>query len=141
MAIQLKTKEQTFDELAITELIGKTIHVPTNKHVVKQQQEDGSVMDTTVNAWFAGQVAGYEKAHLQYDFTSGTFLDEPKFYFNILLSDGMSYQLALTDSEILELSDEEFTTLLAEHQASVEVEKKALELIVPEQQQIIVPGR
>ncbi|MGA4519274.1 hypothetical protein ACPA0F_18610 [Solibacillus silvestris] len=141
MVNQLKTVEQTFDESAIAGLIGKTIHVPTNKHTVKQQAEDGSLEDTVVNAWFAGEVAGYEKALLQFDFTDGKFMDKPKVFFNILLTDGMSYQLALTESEIIELDEAEFATLLAEHQAAIDVEKKALELIVPEKPQIILPGR
>lgn len=140
MAVQIKTLEQTVSEDFINEMVGKTIHVPTNKHLVKQQLADGSVEETKVNAWFAGQVVGYEKAYIKFDFESGQFLDEPKFYYNILLSDGMGYQLSLEESEIVEVTDEEFVTLLAEHQAAIDVEKKATEIILPEKPRLILPG-
>lgn len=122
----LKTKEQALTEELVAGLAGKFVHVPTNIH--KVPTPTGAT--TEANVWFAGRVAGYEKAVLNFDYETGTFTDEPKVYFNLLLTDGMGYVLTTeNDLEIVELTEEEFEKMVEEHRK--EQEAKA---------QIILPG-
>lgn len=106
----LKACEQAITEELVSLLVHKYVHVPINTHTNPETEE-------TVNAWFAGQVAGYEKAVLHYDFLERRYRDEPLTYYNILLNDGMGYVLSNEQCEIKEITQEQFTDMLAEHLA------------------------
>lgn len=114
------------NENLVKELVGKFVNVPTNNHKVKDPI-DGEIV---VNAWFAGRVAGYEKAYVIFDYINQEMLDVPKEYFNILLCDGMAYILA-DDSEIHEISEEEFAEMVAEHEAKLTLEKVKPKILKP----------
>ncbi|MEC0276890.1 hypothetical protein [Peribacillus frigoritolerans] len=122
-------------EETIQGLVGKLLHVPTNKHVINNPMEGDK--EETVNAWFAGQVAGYEKAFLVYDYESGEFFDEPHVFYNILLTDGKGYMLELSESEIVELTDTEWTEMITEHQSIEIVTDTAQSLLVPDRKIIL----
>lgn len=136
MARIIKDIGEIATEELLQNLVGKLVHVPTNKHIVPNHMNQNQIEE--INAWFAGQVAGYEKAYLAYDYTENTFLNEPHVLFNVLLTDGNGYLLNLENSHIVELTDEEFNKMLAEHQALTSIKETATELIVPERK-IILP--
>lgn len=120
----IKAKDQPLTEEIVASLIGKFVHVPTNFH--EMQTPTGAI--TKVNVWFAGVVAGYEKALIGFDYETGEFT-EPKAYFNVHLTDGMGYILTtVNDLEINELTEEEFQALVEEHK---EAQNKP-EIILPE---------
>lgn len=133
----LKAIDQAVTEELVSSLVQKFIHVPLNTH---KNPETGE----TVNAWFAGQVAGYEKAVLNFDFLEGKYRDEPLTYFNILLNDGMGYVLSNEQSEIEEITKEQFTEMLTEHLAKQALEQEAdviaSDILLPEKQRLILPG-
>lgn len=125
----LKTKGQVLNEELVAGLAGKFVHVPTNIH--KVPTPTGAI--TEANVWFAGRVAGYEKAVLSFEYETGTFFDEPKQYFNLLLTDGMGYVLtAENDLEIIELTEEEFERMVEEHRKEQEANA---EVPLPEEDQ------
>lgn len=130
------------DEIATEEtikgLVGKLIHVPTNRHVINNPMEGGQ--EEIVNAWFAGQVAGYEKAVLVYDFETGEFFEEPHTFFNVLLTDGKGYMFELIQSEIVELTDVEWAELITEFQAIDAINDTAQKLLIPERKIFIPDG-
>jgi hypothetical protein len=134
MAEILKQVGETATEEFIGSLVGKYVHVPTNKQLV--QGENGK--EEIVNGWFAGQVAGYEKAAIGFDFPQSQFLETPLVLFSVILTDGASYMLEPVQSAIVELTNEEFTELIAEHDAIASLKDTATELIVPERK-IILP--
>lgn len=138
MSQVVKFVDQELNEELVQSLIGKFIHVPTNMHKVFNQFEG---KEEEVNVWFGGKVAGYEKAYIHFNFETKEFMEEPEVYYNILLTDGMGYVLSQTKVEILEITEEEFMALVAEHHANQIAEQP--KLIVPESadKKILVPGR
>jgi len=129
MQIVKATEEQITEEL-VKGLVSKIVHVPTNMHTINNPMENHS---ETVNVWFAGMVAGYEKAYLNYDYETKEFLKEPVSYFNILLTDGMGYVLSNNgDVEIRVISEEEFNELVKEHKAKQQI-------ITPDKPKLILP--
>lgn len=70
---------------------------------------------TQANVWFAGSVAGYEKAVIGFNYEEGTFHEEPQTFYNVHLTDGMGYILTSAyELEIHELTEEEFNQLIEE---------------------------
>ncbi|WP_186381056.1 hypothetical protein [Paenibacillus xylanexedens] len=120
----MTTETQTFlggvPKEAVADLIGKFIHVPTN--MVPDPENEGE----EVNAWFAGQVAGFDTATLAFDFRDLTFFEdkgeENMHILSVLTTDGISYMLSDGHVEIKVLTKEEFDVMLTEHLA-----KQALE--------------
>jgi hypothetical protein len=133
MAKIIKPLGEKVTEETVKGLVGKLIHVPTNQHTFPQE-------NTTINAWFAGQVAGYEKAYIKYDYEKGEFMEEPHLFFNVLLTDGKGYLLELVNSEIVELTEDEWNTMVAEYQAKTTITEVEKELIVPERKIILAEG-
>ncbi|MGC5773342.1 hypothetical protein [Paenibacillus pabuli] len=70
---------------------------------------------TKANVWFAGIVAGYEKAVIGFNYEADEFHEEPQTYYNVHLTDGMGYILTSAfELEIHELTQEEFAQLIEE---------------------------
>jgi len=116
----IKSKDQFLTEEIVASLIGKFIHVPTNIHEINTP----TGATTKMNVWFAGVVAGYEKAVIGFDYETGSFKDEPENFYNVHLTDGMGYILTtLNDLEILELNEDEFNQLVEEQKEREEEEK------------------
>lgn len=113
MSRQIYTHNITEEE--VISLAGKYISVPQNTHT----GPDGE----SVNAWFAGQIAGYEKAVISFDYVNGEFLNEPLVYFNLLMTDGAGWVLSKEELEIQIITKEEFDNILAEHLANQAVEE------------------
>ncbi|WMT39254.1 hypothetical protein RE628_17535 [Paenibacillus sp. D2_2] len=121
----IKAKEQALTEEIVTSLIGKFVHTPTNMHEVSTP----TGATTMVNVWFAGKVAGFEKAVIGFNYEDGSFLETPQTYFNVHLTDGMGYILTtVNDLEINEVTEEEFLALVEEHKESEDTS----EMILPE---------
>lgn len=114
--IKIKDLEDSVEnyEDFVMEMVGKFVHATKNEHT---SQDPLDPKDITVNAWFAGKVAGYEKTVFSYDYRTEEFFDEPQVLHKVLLCDGMAYALSEDTLEINELSEEEFTDMVAEHQA------------------------
>jgi len=130
----IKTEEQQVTELMLESLIEKFIHVPKNMH--DNLQENGQ--SEKVNVWFAGKVAGFEKAVIRYDYETATYVDEAKIYYNVLLSDGMAYVLG-EEVVINLISEDEFADLLARFQAENSMTEAGQE-IIEGQNKILIPG-
>lgn len=124
----IKKREDKIEnyEKFITRLIGKFIHAPVNEHTSYEPLEK---RDITINAWFAGKVAGYEKTIYAYDYRDDTFYDEPQVVHKLLLCDGMAYVLSESGLELSELTQEEFIEMVAEHQIK---EDRRNSLILPD---------
>ncbi|OMF15560.1 hypothetical protein BK131_09090 [Paenibacillus amylolyticus] len=70
---------------------------------------------TKANVWFAGCVAGYEKAVIGFNYEEGAFHEELQTFYNVHLTDGMGYILTSAyELEIHELTEEEFNQLIEE---------------------------
>ncbi|MDP9699792.1 hypothetical protein J2T16_002693 [Paenibacillus intestini] len=107
----IKAKSDTLTEDIVASMIGKYVHAPTNIHEV--QTPTGAM--TKANVWFAGKVAGYEKAVIGFNYEDGEFSEQPETFFNVHLTDGMGYILTTAfELELLELSKEEFEQLIAD---------------------------
>ncbi|MBD8836328.1 MULTISPECIES: hypothetical protein [unclassified Paenibacillus] len=107
----IKAKEDKLTEEIVASMIGKYIHAPTNMHEI--QTPTGAT--TQANVWFAGSVAGYEKAVIGFNYEEGTFHEEPQTFYNVHLTDGMGYILTSAyELEIHELTEEEFNQLIEE---------------------------
>ena len=107
----IKAKSDTLTEDIVASMIGKYVHAPTNIHEV--QTPTGAT--TKANVWFAGMVAGYEKAVIGFNYEDGEFSEQPQTFFNVHLTDGMGYILTTAfELELLELSKEEFEQLIAD---------------------------
>ncbi|PYE51389.1 hypothetical protein HUB98_05230 [Paenibacillus barcinonensis] len=107
----IKAKSDTLTEAIVASMIGKYVHAPTNIHEV--QTPTGAT--TKANVWFAGIVAGYEKAVIGFNYEDGDFSEQPQTYFNVHLTDGMGYILTTAfELELFELSEEEFNKLIDE---------------------------
>lgn len=119
----IKKLNEPLTESFLESLIGKYVHVPTNEHVTFDPMEKEFV---TVNAWFAGKVAGYEKTVYAYDYKEDKFFDKPKTVYKVLLCDGMAYAISEEKSIFKELTEEEFIEMLAEHDAD-----KVSKIILP----------
>lgn len=105
----IKAKSDTLTENIVASMIGKYVHAPTNIHEV--QTPTGAT--TKANVWFAGMVAGYEKAVIGFNYEDGEFREQPQTFFNVHLTDGMGYILTTAfELELLELSKEEFEQLM-----------------------------
>lgn len=123
----VKTVDQPITEDLVESLIGEYVHCPVNIHTIRKAGQDEVVKE---NAWFGGQVAGYEKAVLKFDYLSGEFLDEPKEFFNILMTDGLGYVLSPDgDVELRIITKEEFIKLVAEEHAKQSLEQEANNVI------------
>lgn len=136
----LKTIEQPLTEELVQNLVGKFIHVPTNNHKVPDEINGG---DQEINVWFGGRVAGYEKAHIEYDYITNEFLQEPMTHYNVLLVDGMGYVLSnVGDVEIHEISKDEYEAMVQEFIASQIVAQQENETIAlaQEPKRILLPG-
>lgn len=131
MSKLIKAINESVTEDMLKGLIGKFISVPSNPHVT--QTPTGAT--GTINAWFAGKVAGYEKAYVGFDYPAKEFYAEPKTFFQVLLCDGMGYVIS-EGAEAYEISEQDFTQLVAEEEA-----KRALEHIdrVDDNKEIFVP--
>lgn len=131
MSKLIKAVNEKLTEEMLKGLMGKFINVPTNPHVT--QTPTGAT--GTVNAWFAGKVAGYEKAYVGFDYPAQEYYEEPKTYYQALLCDGMGYVLS-DGAEIFEISEQDFVQLVADEEA-----KRALEHIerVDNNKEIFVP--
>ncbi|MGM7682833.1 hypothetical protein ACSVDA_11835 [Cytobacillus sp. Hm23] len=136
MSVLIKDSNMILTEELVKSFVGKIIHVPVNKHLVKQATDSGEIEESEVNAWFAGEVAGYEKAYIKFDYERGKFLEKEKVYFNILLTDGIGYQLAVHDSEIMEITEEEWKKLITKHQAT-NVSDEKVDLTVGDQDNLL----
>lgn len=139
MSNLIKAINEPVTEGMLKELIGKYVNVPTNPHVT--QTPTGAT--GTVNAWFAGKVAGYEKAYVGFDYPAQEFYAEPRTFYQLLLCDGMGYVLS-NGAEILEITEQDFTELVAREDAKRALEQMERvednkEIFVPESE-IIVPG-
>lgn len=111
MTHMIKAKEDKLTEEIVASMIGKYIHAPTNMHEV--QTPTGAT--TQANVWFAGSVAGYEKAVIGFNYEEGIFHEEPQTFYNVHLTDGMGYILTSAyELEIHELTEEEFNQLIEE---------------------------
>mgnify|MGYP000852641947 FL=1 len=119
----IKKEKESLTESFLESLIGKYVHVPTNEHTTYDPMEKEFV---TVNAWFAGKVAGYEKTVYAYDYKEDKFFDKPKTVYKVLLCDGMAYAISEEKSIFKELTEEEFIEMLAEHDAN-----KVSKIILP----------
>jgi len=107
----IKAKEDKLTEEIVASMIGKYIHAPTNMHEI--QTPTGAT--TKANVWFAGRVAGYEKAVIGFNYEEGTFHEELQTFYNVHLTDGMGYILTSAyELEIHELTEEEFNQLIEE---------------------------
>ncbi|WP_426455439.1 hypothetical protein ACP26L_36155 (plasmid) [Paenibacillus sp. S-38] len=126
------------DETTAASLVGKFIHVPQNDITPPDGQ--------TVNMWFAGQVAGYEKAVIGYDYVNGEFFtpENVQVYFNVHMTDGATWVLSNKQLIIEEITEEKFQQMLTEHlakqalldQAEAEVEQ----IVTRAQNKILLPG-
>jgi len=110
----IKYEKETLKESFLESLIGKYVHAPVNEHTTYDPMEKEFV---TVNAWFAGKVAGYEKTIYAYDYKENKFFNEPKIVYKVLLCDGMAYVVSEKKSKFIELTEKEFMEMLAEHDA------------------------
>lgn len=135
MSRTIKAFDQPVTEELIQGMIGRLVHAPTNKHVINNPMENNQ--EEEVNAWFAGQVAGYEKAYIQFDYEKNEMLEEPQLHYNLLLTDGMGYLISQKEAEIFEITDTEWESLLAEYHATEMVKEEAQKLILPDEDNII----
>ncbi|MDK8192548.1 hypothetical protein QP794_20895 [Paenibacillus sp. UMB7766-LJ446] len=111
MTQMIKAKDDTLTEELVAGLVGKCVHAPTNMHEI--QTPTGAT--TKVNVWFAGTVAGYEKAVIGFNYEADEFHEKPQTYYNVHLTDGMGYILTSAfELEIYELTQEEFAQLIEE---------------------------
>lgn len=126
----LRDKETPVTEEILESLIGKIIHVPNN--ILPMVDSKGNIHKE--NVWFAGMVAGYDVVTSYFDFANNKFIDTPFKRISILLTDGMMYTLA-PESEILELTDDEFYKMVEEN-------AKMQDILVPEtSKDILLPGK
>jgi uncharacterized lipoprotein YmbA len=134
---QIKALDQELTEELVASMVKRYIHVPTNIHKNAENDEEA-------NAWFAGQVAGFEKAILHFDYLKGEYRDEPVTFFNILLCDGMGYVLSNESCEINEITKEDFDAMVQQHIADQVVEEETQrivrEIALPEPKKLILPG-
>lgn len=111
MTHMIKAKDDKLTEEIVASMIGNYIHAPTNMHEI--QTPTGAT--TKANVWFAGRVAGYEKAVIGFNYEEGTFHEELQTFYNVHLTDGMGYILTSAyELEIHELTEEEFNQLIEE---------------------------
>jgi hypothetical protein len=130
----VKSLDQEVTEEMLESLLGKIVYVPQNEHLTLDPSEEEF---KTVNVWFAGVVAGYEKAIIKFDLAQNTFMDEPTVRYSLFLTDGVSYILSKTKCEIVELTRDEFMNMVAEHQER-QLKKQAKQDIL---KNILLPGR
>jgi hypothetical protein len=104
----LKNKDQVLTEELLVSIVGKLIHVPQNVHK-RTNYITGEEME--FNIWFAGQVVGYSKNVLNYDFMTDQITEKSDISFSLLLSDGRGYVIT-DDCEIEEISQEDFLALV-----------------------------
>ncbi|GEA16811.1 hypothetical protein E308F_30570 [Moorella sp. E308F] len=115
----VKKKDDKLTEELVASLVGKFVYVPTNIFDVS----NGDVLEQE-NIWFAGQVGGYSKVVLQYEYNTQRFAETPHEELNLLLTDGMGYALSNTNCEMYVITEDEFMELLAEHHARQIVNSK-----------------
>lgn len=113
MSKVLKSGKDPITEELLNSFIGKLISVPTNEHVATQELTG---KQQTVNVWFAGTVAGFEKATIGYDFANEQYLEEPIVTYNLILTDGMGYILSPKNCVVEEVTEEEFVDMVQEYE-------------------------
>jgi hypothetical protein len=147
--------EESLTEDFLEGLIGKHVHVSINEHSVQEELEGEPVVR---NVWFAGKVAGYEKGFLKFDWATQQEVDEPIIHLTLLMTDGTGWLLSPTALEVQEITEEEFTSMVASEVAKQAVQQEFMgaeparpqlslitggkqeELIVPNGG-LLVPGR
>lgn len=114
MSQTIKSADQSLTEEMLKSVVGKFVHIPQNLHTHRNEFDD---KEEEFNAWFAGQVGGYEKAYISYDYEKDEFYPETKVCFHLLMTDGTGYVLSEDKLEILEITEEEFEQMVKDHQA------------------------
>lgn len=130
MAELLKSIDQPITEEMLQSWVGKYIHCPTNIHEV-YDPIDNVIKES--NAWFAGQVAGYQKDYNAYDFPTGNFI-EAQILYTVIFTDGSGYLLSPEKCEVYEITQYEFMQMVEEKQkkrSTIEIPKE--QFIIPEQ--------
>ncbi len=112
----LKAVDQLVTEELLQQVTGKLIYVPVNKHYViyeddikKVELNDTEPNVKEENAWFAGEVGGYRKSCILYDYYNDVYLDNPIEEFSIICVDEIEYVLGLC--ELFEITREEYDEL------------------------------
>lgn len=123
--ILIHNGETPITEEIVASLAKKYMYATENYQMT---QDENGVMEE-VNAWFGGFVYGYEKAILHFDYMSNLAFAEPQTYFNLLLSDGMSYVLSPKKCVLYELTEEEFNEKSAEHKAKQIMEGEPIDVL------------
>ncbi len=121
MATLLKTVEEPLTEEFMASLVGLFVHVSVNEHEV-QEDIDGS--KEVRNVWFAGKVAGFEKAILSFDWASQKFINEPVTHFTMLMTDGTGWLMSQTKTEVQGITEDEFVSMVASETAKQAVEQE-----------------
>ena len=106
----LKKESQQPTEELLTSMIGKLVYASVN--MFPKPKKYPSEMDSTVNFWFAGTVAGVDKRTLSYDYDNDSFLEQPRTTYALLLTDGNIYSISTTACEIEEISKELFAEMV-----------------------------
>jgi hypothetical protein len=127
----VKTVEQATTEELLRGLAGRFMHVSINEHT-QVNDVDGSI--EVHNVWFAGKIAGFEKSELFYDWVKQEPLETPEIHHTLLMTDGTGWVLSKTALEIQEITQEEFTEMVASEQA-----KQAVEEVVKPENTILNP--
>lgn len=137
----VKTQDQPLTEEIVLFLMGRYVHAPVNNHEIPNDLEGGA--HQVENVWFAGKVVGYEKAFIGYDYDRRVELEEPLTFFNLMLSDGMGYQLSTEALELNELTEEEFRDMVTMDIARRVAETAPSDLltVVQDDKKLWVPGR
>jgi hypothetical protein len=130
----VKAVDQEVTIEILDSLIGKRIYVPTNVHMVAANPDDEF---KAINVWFAGTVGGYEIAKIKYNAMQDTFFNDVKVSFNVLLTDGVVYQLSSIKCEILELTEDEFLQMVKDFKEA-KLKEQAKQALVDS---ILLPGR
>ncbi|MFF2480289.1 hypothetical protein [Paenibacillus sp. NPDC058071] len=112
----MKQKQEALTENLVAGLIGQHIQVPENMVEIPEAGKQ--------NVWFAGRVAGYEKAVFGFNPSDGSFMEEPFTYLSVVMTDGKGYILA-EDCCINAITEQEFKDMLAEHVTKQSFEESA----------------
>jgi hypothetical protein len=137
----VKVVSDPLTEELLRTLVGEYVHGTKNGHDMINPT-DGSV--ERHNVWFAGQVAGYEKAEISFDWQNEQWLDVPQVFYNLLMTDGTSYLLSQDELEISIISEYEFTAMLANYQTNEAIRQEVKDpsnIILADNKKILVPGK
>lgn len=109
---QVKERSTPITDALLEQLVGKYVHAPVNEFVRYDLMENG---DETVNVRLCGLMVGYQKTILHYSYPELSPLPAPSVFYNVMLSDGMSYPLSETALELEVLTEDEFAEALEQH--------------------------